>query len=231
MTRSTPFPKFLNLWAQTHGRSLRLLVLGVYLPLQIFAVLALRIWGLEGGLSWDMAIITAIHESAGAALDPIAQVATHLGSASIVAIGVVALAPLLVLRKRWRSLVYLGITLFGGGALNLLAKVVWHRTRPHFWESGYPLPQDFSFPSGHAMTSMLFVAALVVLTWKTRWSGIVLVLGAAYVLTIGWTRVYLGVHYPSDIVAGWLLALAWAIGISALVKPVLSPSKESKLVL
>lgn len=74
------------------------------------------------------------------------------------------------------------------------------------------------------MTSFLLVVTLVILTWKTRWNPFVLLLGSIYVVTIGWTRVYLGVHYPSDIVAGWMLALAWAIGMNLLVRPMLLPS-------
>ncbi|MBD1909887.1 MULTISPECIES: phosphatase PAP2 family protein [unclassified Leptolyngbya] len=225
MTRLTSFSKFLKLWFQANGRSLLYLILGVYIPLQIFAVLALKIWGLEGGLSWDVTLITAIHQSADASLDRAASWLTHLGSAKIVAPFTLTLVPILVVQKRWRSLIYLVMTLGGGGALNVVAKTIWRRARPSLWEGSYPIPSDFSFPSGHAMTSFLLVTALTILTWKTRWNPLVIILGVVYVVTIAWTRVYLGVHYPSDIVAGWMLALAWAIGISVLVKPMLSPSK------
>lgn len=224
MARLVSFFRFLKLWFQANGRSLLYLVLGVYIPLQIFAVLALKIWGLEGGLSWDIALIRAIHQSADANLDQAATWLTQLGSVRIVGPLVLAWVPFLIRQKKWRSLTYLAITLVGGCALNVIAKTLWHRTRPSLWNGNYPVPTDFSFPSGHAMTSFLIVAALAILTWKTRWNPLVIILGALYVATVGWTRVYLGVHYPSDIVAGWMLALAWAIGISILVKPVLSPS-------
>lgn len=66
---------------------------------------------------------------------------------------------------------------------------------------------------------MTLVAALVILTWGTYWCWWVLVVGSAFVLAIGWTRMYLGVHFPSDILAGWLVSVAWAIGVSLLIRP------------
>jgi membrane-associated phospholipid phosphatase len=99
------------------------------------------------------------------------------------------------------------------------------------WES-LSHKSSYSFPSGHAMASMTFVAALVILIWGTRWCGLVLALGSAFVIAIGWTRLYLGVHFPSDILAGWTAALAWAIGVSLVLKPrvfQLSVVSEEKL--
>ncbi len=69
------------------------------------------------------------------------------------------------------------------------------------------------------MASMMFVVALGVVAWGSRWWNWVLGLGSVFVVAIGWTRLYLGVHYPSDILAGWMLALAWAIGVAVVVKP------------
>lgn len=93
-----------------------------------------------------------------------------------------------------------------------------HRVRPHLWES--PAPEfDYGFPSGHAMSSMTLVAVLVILTWGSRWRWWVLAAGTIFVLVIGWTRLYLGVHYPSDILAGWMASIAWAVGVSWVIKP------------
>ncbi|HEY9623017.1 MAG TPA: phosphatase PAP2 family protein [Crinalium sp.] len=213
------FSKFLQRWFETHWRSLLLLFFGVYIPLQVFAVVALQVWGLEGGLTWDEPMMTAIHTTATESFDRLAAIVTKCGSAWIVGPVSLAIAFIFFFQKQWRSLVYLLLTIVGCGVLNIVAKGYWHRVRPGLWESGYPLPHDFSFPSGHAMTSMSFIAALIILTWRTRWHGLTLAIGAAYVVTIAWTRLYLGVHYPSDILAGWMLAIAWAMGISALVKP------------
>jgi membrane-associated phospholipid phosphatase len=93
-----------------------------------------------------------------------------------------------------------------------------HRVRPHLWESKAP-ELDFAFPSGHSMTSMTLFIVLLILAWKTKWRLPVLILGSLYVLTIAWTRLYLGVHFPSDILAGWMVSFAWAMGVYLLIRP------------
>ncbi|MGA7937930.1 MAG: phosphatase PAP2 family protein, partial [Kovacikia sp.] len=68
-------------------------------------------------------------------------------------------------------------------------------------------------------SSMTFIIALVILTWGSRWCFWVIALGGVFVVAIAWTRLYLGVHYPSDILAGWAASIAWAIGVRLLIKP------------
>jgi undecaprenyl-diphosphatase len=102
--------------------------------------------------------------------------------------------------------------------INRTVKLLLHRARPHLWAS--PSPElDYGFPSGHAMSSMTFVVMLAVLTWNTRWRWWVLITGSLFVILIGWTRLYLGVHYPSDVLAGWMAALSWALGVSLVIRP------------
>ncbi|MBD2034326.1 phosphatase PAP2 family protein [Leptolyngbya sp. FACHB-321] len=218
------FGTFLKQWFSKHWRSLLLLLIGVYLPLQIFAVLAVQVWSQDNGFHWDRSLLIAIHANAQAPLDQFATFFTKLGTRWGVFPATVAIMLLLFVRRQWRSLLYLLITLPGCALINTNAKVWLHRVRPHLWEKTY-LPQDFSFPSGHAMSSMEFVAVLIILTWGSRWCGAVVALGSLFVLTIGWTRLYLGVHYPSDILAGWLIAIAWAIATSFVLKPRLMTSK------
>lgn len=211
------FLQFLEQWLKRHWQTLLFLCLGVYLPLFIFVVLAIQIWQQEGGLAWDVSILTAIHATSQANLDAIAITLTNLGTRWGVIPASVVIALVLLYQNRWRSLTYFSITVLGCSFINPAAKATLHRVRPSLWE--YPALPDFSFPSGHAMSSMVFITALVVLSWGSRWWGWVLGLGSLFVVAIGWTRLYLGVHYPSDILAGWMLSLAWAIGVSLVVKP------------
>ncbi|AFZ19920.1 phosphatase PAP2 family protein [Allocoleopsis franciscana] len=201
-----------------HWRSLLLLFIGVYLPLQVFGELAEEVWENEGGFPWDVPILLAVHSTSSTQMDGFATILTKLG----VFWGVFPVASViglvLLLRRRWRSLTYLLTTLFGSIIINRTAKVLLHRVRPHLWTS--PAPEfDYGFPSGHAMSSMTLVAALVILTWNSRWRLPVGIIGSVFVLAIGWTRLYLGVHYPSDILAGWMVSIAWAIGVSLLIRP------------
>ena len=219
--RLQSFTQFFKQWLSQHGRSLLLLLLGVYIPLQIFVILALEIGRHQGVLEWDLSILQVIHATASPQLDSFARTFTYFGTRWGVFPGSALIAIALLIYRRWRSLTYFLITVLGCGLINHAAKVFLHRDRPALWQ--YYSPHGFSFPSGHAMSSMVLVAALAILLWATRWRWLVIGLGSVFVVTIGWTRLYLGVHYPSDVLAGWLMSLAWAIGVSLLVKPHLNP--------
>jgi undecaprenyl-diphosphatase len=211
------FAQFFERWLSQHWQMLLLFVLGFYVPLLIFVWLATQIWKLEGGLDWDVSILMAVHATAQARLDAIAATLTDFATVWGVAPVSIVLPFVLLYQRRWRSLIYFMITMLGCGVINVVAKLLLHRVRPSLWD--YPALSDFSFPSGHAMSSMILVAALVVLSWGSRWCSWIAALGSVFVIAIGWTRLYLGVHYPSDIVAGWMVAIAWAVGMSLVVKP------------
>jgi undecaprenyl-diphosphatase len=137
---------------------------------------------------------------------------TALGSVeTIVLIGVVV-AGVLARRRQW---LYLGtwITAVGGSAaLNQLLKQLFARPRPYF-EHPLLLETSYSFPSGHAMDSFVvygmlaYFAVLALESWHARTA---VVFGAALlVLLIGFSRMYLGVHYFSDVVAGYAAGGVW----------------------
>jgi len=199
--------------------SLLLLLIGVLLPLQIFGELAEEVWENEGGFPWDVPILLAIHATASPQLDVFAATLTNFGVFWGVFPVAVTISFLLFIQRRWRFLAYFITTLLGSILINRVAKVLLHRVRPHLWQS--PAPEfDYGFPSGHAMSSMTLVAALVILTWGSREKCCpVLVVGGLFVLAIAWTRLYLGVHYPSDILAGWTASVAWAVGVNLLMQP------------
>jgi membrane-associated phospholipid phosphatase len=77
--------------------------------------------------------------------------------------------------------------------------------------------QHDSFPSGHAVGSMAVVATLVVLLWPTRHRWTVVVAGSVFAAAVGASRVYLGFHFPSDVLAGWSWAVAWTAAMWLLV--------------
>jgi undecaprenyl-diphosphatase len=212
------FLSFLKKLLIAHWRSLLVLLIGVYLPLQVFEELAVEILKNEGGFPWDVPILLAIHTTSQPQLDVFAVTLTKFGKFWGVYPITAAIAVVLLFRRRWRSLAYLLTTFLGSIVINRTAKLLLHRVRPHLWESLSP-ELDHAFPSGHAMMSMTLVAALVILTWGTCWCWSVLVVGSLFVLAIGWTRLYLGVHFPSDILAGWMVSVAWAVGVSLIIRP------------
>ncbi|MEH1923322.1 phosphatase PAP2 family protein [Nostoc sp.] len=199
-------------------RSLLLLLIGVYLPLQVFEILTVKIWENQAGLPWDVPILLTVHSTANPQLDILAVTLALVGLPwmAIPILGAIAL--ILLLQKRWRSLAYLLTASLGSVIINRTAKQLMHRVRPQLWESIAP-ESSFAFPSGHAMTSITLVAILLFLTWATSWRWLVLIFGSLYIIAIAWCRLYLGVHFPSDILAGWMVALGWTIGVSLIIKP------------
>ncbi|MBN3909073.1 MAG: phosphatase PAP2 family protein [Nostoc sp. NMS1] len=199
-------------------RSLLLLLIGVYLPLQVFEILTVKIWENQAGFPWDVPILLAVHSTANPQLDVLAVTLAIIGLPWIAIPILGAIAIILLLQKRWRSLAYLLTTSVGSVIINRTAKELMHRVRPQLWQSIAP-ESSFAFPSAHAMTSVTLVAILISLTWASSWRWLVLVFGSLYTIAIAWCRLYLGVHFPSDIIAGWMVTLGWAIGASIIIKP------------
>lgn len=131
--------------------------------------------------------------------------------------------PLLVLsayafyRKGRRiSAALLVVATLGSIALTSVLKDVFDRARPDLFESGY-VESSYSFPSGHATMAVGFYGTLTLLVaWRLkglrRWG--VVAAGVALVLLIGFSRLYLGVHYPTDVIAGFLAAPLWVSAIA-----------------
>ncbi|MEJ6486549.1 phosphatase PAP2 family protein [Nostoc punctiforme UO1] len=205
-------------------RSLLLLLIGVYLPLQVFEILTVKIWDNQAGFPWDVPILLAVHSTANPQLDVLAVTLAIIGLpwTAIPILGAIAL--ILLLQKRWRSLAYLLTASLGSVIINRTAKELMHRVRPQLWQSIAP-ESSFAFPSGHAMTSITLVVILLFLTWANSWRWLVLIFGSLYIIAIAWCRLYLGVHFPSDILAGWMVTLGWTIGVSIIIKPYITKVK------
>jgi undecaprenyl-diphosphatase len=162
-------------------------------------------------------------------LAPAVRDLTSLGSVSVLLLVVSAVAGFLALARLWRHLaLVLGASL-GGVLLMMVLKRSFDRPRP------IVVPQlvvetTASFPSGHAMMSAVIYLTLGTLVAQLcpRWRARVYVMTVAGVLTvlIGLTRLYLGVHYPTDVLAGWSVGLAWALASGLAVRGLRSRSRE-----
>ena len=194
---------------------LLLLFVGLLLPLWAFAELADEVREAEA-FPFDQPILLFAHALARDGFDRAFVLLSALGYQY----GVVPFDALLVwslaMRRRMRESVFAGVAIIGSALLNLAAKPSFARARPSLWESIAP-ETNYSFPSGHAMGSMTLAWVVVLLSWHTRWRWPVVVVAAMFTLLVGLSRVYLGVHYPSDILAGWAAASVWAVGIYLLV--------------
>lgn len=187
------------------------------LPLIVFSLL---VYGISQDLnywSWDRSILLAIHQTEQPYLDRLASTLTSLGTSWGVLPGSILLVGFLFARQRWRQGLYALTTMLGAALISRTLKVLFHRERPHFWDLFFPLPADFSFPSGHALFSLTFVITVIVLAWNSRWRWVVVLMGGSFAIAIAWTRLYLGVHYPSDILGGWSIAIAWTLTVGRLL--------------
>src|SRR5690606_17980110 len=119
----------------------------------------------------------------------------------------IAIALGLLLARRWREAAFASVSFTGSALLNLGTKQFFQRERPSLWDSIAP-ETTFSFPSGHAMGPATLAAVVVLLAWHTRWRWPVLLLAALFTGMVGVSRMYLGVHYPSDVLGGWAAGLA-----------------------
>jgi len=147
-------------------------------------------------------------------LVPASRDLTSLGSLAVLLLVVLAVAGFLALARLWRHLALVAGATFGGLLLIPVLKSAFDRPRPTVVPA-LTLETTASFPSGHAMMSAVTYPTLGTLLAQLcpRWRERVYVVTVAAVVAviIGLTRLYLGVHYPSDVLAGWSMGLAWAL--------------------
>jgi membrane-associated phospholipid phosphatase len=161
----------------------------------------------------DMAAAAAIHQHTTAVGLRIFQGISSAGSPTTMSV-ISIIAGIVLFVHRHRTLIVTWVAAFCGGALleHLLKSIV-GRTRPMFG-AAYLTDQSASFPSGHAMMATLGIGMLVYVLIVTRvvrgWMRVALVVVAfVCVVLVGLSRIYLGVHYPSDVLGGFTAGGAW----------------------
>lgn len=119
----------------------------------------------------------------------------------------------LLLRRRLRTAVFLFAAIAGGQVLSSVLKLGFDRPRPDLVPHGMTV-YSASFPSGHAMMTAIVYLTLAALLARSetrkRLKAFLLLLAAWVTLMVGVSRVYLGVHWPSDVLGGWMIGSAWA---------------------
>jgi undecaprenyl-diphosphatase len=191
------------------GLSLGLGLGAALLALYLFAALADEVME-QQTLQIDTAVLMTLRAVQSPALDWAAYVVSALGS-EVLAVLMVLLLGVLAWQRRWGAAVGLLLTVVGAQMLNNVLKDWFHRTRPAPLEGLIPA-QAFSFPSGHAMVAAAFYLFVGYLAWRIL-SGkvriVCTVVLIAVALLIGLSRLYLGVHYLTDVVAGYIAGFAW----------------------
>lgn len=173
----------------------------------VFTDLAEDVWFREG-FAWDAPIILAIHQLSRPWLDTLMRILTQAGEAGAISVGLLAAAWFAWKRKHLDAASII-ISLSGSAALNTLLKFLLKRPRPGLFPP-LVVESGFSFPSGHVTASVAVYGFLAVLLWRNHHRGWA-VLSAAWVPVVAVTRIYLGVHYPSDTLGALIFSSLWLV--------------------
>lgn len=168
----------------------------------------------DGLAAFDPGLTENFIDHRTAILSKVAQTITFFGSVPVLtALTVLVCALLRILTRRWRPTVILAVGMAGAAGLTYGLKVLIGRHRPDSSLVIGTIDTGFSFPSGHTLSSTVFFVLLAALLWYSNFSRKVKIAGAivAVVLSIamGLSRVYLGYHWATDVLAGWTVALTW----------------------
>jgi undecaprenyl-diphosphatase len=183
------------------------------MPFVLFSlVLAWAVMLLFGGMDLDRGLLTILYAGDGRPeIATGARIMTELGGVLVLVPLTIAGAVMLLVRRRFRSAaLLLGLTL-SGRLLVELQKIQTARLRPEEHEHLVAV-QTLAFPSGHAANSAMVYLSLAFLLTSTFPRRALAVWGAVWlVVLIGASRVVLGVHWPTDVIAGWAFGLFWTL--------------------
>jgi membrane protein DedA with SNARE-associated domain/membrane-associated phospholipid phosphatase len=180
---------------------------------------------------FDRALDDYLHARATRPLTTFFLIVTALGSIEAIVLLGVVVAAILAWGRRWLFLGSWLAAVAGSAVLNHLLKGLFDRPRPYF-EHPLLIETSYSFPSGHAMESFVvygmlaYFAVLGLRSWKAR---VAVVFGAALlVMLIGFSRLYLGVHYISDVLAGYAAGGVWLSALITGAETIRRSKKETK---
>jgi undecaprenyl-diphosphatase len=160
---------------------------------------------------FDDTIISLVRYFASPNLNKLMIFITNIGSAYSYGVLVPIIIILLALQRQWRDASSLSICLVGAGVLNTVLKSLFERARPNVLQ--LVKAGGYSFPSGHSMVALCFYGMLAYLLSRrlAHWHGRLAIFVATTILiiAIGISRIYLGVHYPSDVLGGYIAGAIW----------------------
>jgi undecaprenyl-diphosphatase len=204
-----------------YGLGLTLAFLATVLALWAFLAVVDSVTEQDDLFRFDAHAHDAVYAFVGPERQPLMWAVTWLGNNSTVTAFVVLVAAAL-LAARKRMLAFRVVLASGVGGLVVLGlKSLFHRARP--LEQVVPA-QGFSLPSGHAFAATVFYGMMVYLVWRLTdrpWArALAVVVGVVVIGAVGLSRVYLNVHYLTDVVAGWASGTAWLVAVLLAVQVV-----------
>ena len=203
---------YLNSWTNFRGSPVATASLvGCLILLMILGWLFEEIWEKEA-FSFDTNVLLWIHQSSNPFLDSIMLTITGLGNPPVVVAFIVGTTFWLWRKRKSLQLKIFALICLGGIVFNVGLKLVFTKTRPHLWNQ-LIVETTFSFPSGHALGASIMYGFLAYLlaTEFPRFSRLIYVFMIGLILMIGFSRLYLGVHWLTDVIAGYLVGFLWLI--------------------
>jgi len=173
---------------------------------------------LEGDtLLFDNTVRGFVHSHSNGSLTALMRALTYAGSTLVIGTLTVIVLAIFLIGRHWWSTVVFAVMMAGAMLLNFVLKTSFARDRPNTYFDT-PVPNSYSFPSGHALFSLCFYVCLAwILTrhMTGRWpKAVVWLFTVLLVCGVGLSRIYLGVHYPSDVIAGYTTALIWLSAVA-----------------
>jgi undecaprenyl-diphosphatase len=199
--------------ALSRQRAWRSGVVGTSITFAVIAVLVKVSWAplarLDRSVLHSLGRYAAAHHGFVTAM----KVVSDAGSSAFYLPAFAGIVAYFLWRRRGWSAAYVVLAVLGSQLLNAALKAGFHRPRPHL-ALAVAHARGWSFPSGHAQGATVAYGTLLVLLWPSlsaRWRVVVGTSSAAIVLALGFSRLALGVHYTSDVAAGFAVGAAWVL--------------------
>ena len=178
----------------------------------LFAVIAENVYRVRG-FAFDSAILTWFNSLQAPGLTRFALALDSIGISYFLGFAALIMA-LFLWRHHRRSSFFITFGFWGAVLVNIIVKELFERVRPDLFEQLTPITNS-SFPSGHAMGSWAFFLVCLLVTRKLAApeTWVAWLFGGVFAVSVGLSRLYLQVHYPSDVLAGWALSSAWVLGL------------------
>ena len=180
----------------------------------------------------DLRVISFLQTLREPAFDQVMLFLTYLGNWQMITAGAVVFALLMYLTRQWWWLSAFATSILGEQLLSQVAKFTFHRERPNLENALLPAAGG-SFPSGHALVAFAFygfIACYAVSQTRNWWAKTLIIAGVIpVILGIGFSRMYLGVHWPSDVIASFALGPAWVATVLTVFNLAWSPTSQESI--
>lgn len=216
-TLNTPPLQSSNRWSPQGWARFLPAALGLLTPAAAVAGLGSEVLEREP-FPYETASMLWLHAHTGPGLQAFSDFMNVLGGPHVTFPVMMLLPVALWLANRRPAAVFTLTAFWAAMALQWALKIAFGRPRPDLWAAGVHV-SGLSFPSGHATAAAAIALIGTLLVWRTKWHWMALMLGGMYAAAMGLSRVVLGVHYPTDVLAGFCTALFSVTGTYLLLRP------------